>query len=122
MIGNLDVQRTFTLQEVCSMSNKLISGLEEYSQQGAEFSGFGFPDVAGHDTKNALSERSTMQLAFEMLMESSGYKNMRIQVCDFQLRAVLGPLLKLAGLASMDASVDAPPPRQQPPPELQDYL
>ncbi len=37
MIRNLDVGRTFTLEEVCQMSNKLISGLEERSEKGVDF-------------------------------------------------------------------------------------
>lgn len=43
-------------------------------------------------------------------MTTTGDKIMKILIQDFKVMAEAGPLLKLAGFANMDETVNAPPP------------
>lgn len=54
MIRQIDVMKVYSLEDVKSMSNKLISGLDEHTEKGAEFHGFGFPKFP--DTSKALTD------------------------------------------------------------------
>lgn len=86
----------------------LLGNVNESSVEGQNFVGYEFSKFPNTHNGAAFRE-DKLQFVLEIKMYPNANKKIDIFIQDFKVQAETGPLLKLAGFAAMDESVQPPP-------------